>query len=149
MIYSEKEREKLELEIYLIFRSVNGSITTVSGLLGKNDSSELSRSLNPNDIRRNNFVVLTLEVLGALTKFAPLLEEEIWAVMERERKGMRKGVPDARKNVAEHINNVFAELQDVVFANNTGASQQDLEKEAFELLKAAENQYEAIKERKQ
>lgn len=145
MVYTDKEKEKLAREFYWLFREYNGSISNVSGFLGKNDSTEFSRQINPDDHRRRNPFIQTLEVLGALTKFAPDLEEAVWKILERERHRHRQGLPTSRKNVAEHLNKVFDELKDVVFANNSGASQDDLEREAFELVQAVQDQYEEIK----
>lgn len=134
--------EKIALEIYLLFRKAAGSFSSVSGFLGRNDSSKISRQINPSDDRRDNPYTELLEIQQALMSFSPDLEESVWQILERERAKFRAQNPTRRTQIAELLQKTHSELGDVIFANNTGASKETLQKEAFELLEAAKNLHE-------
>lgn len=138
--------EKIALEIYLLFRNHAGSFSSVSGFLKRNDSSKISRQVNPSDNRRDNPYVEMLEIQQALMSFSPALEEAVWQILERERSRFRCSTPTRKVQLAELLRKTHTELGDVIFANNCGASQEELEKEAFELCQAATEQYERIKQ---
>lgn len=139
------ERYKLPLEIHRLFEDHRGSFSSISGYLGRNDSGKISRQLSPSDDSRDNPYLEIVDIHSALISFAPQLEEQIWQILERERKRLRKDAPSPRAQLAELINKVFPELGDVVFCCNTNASQEDREREAFQLLKAVEAVYNQIK----
>lgn len=143
------DRYKLALEIKRLFEDHRGSLSSVSGYLGENDSGKISRQLNPNDDKRDNPYLELLNIHEALISFAPGLEEKVWQIIERERGKLRKDSPARPVKLAELISQIFPELGDVVFCNTTNASQEDMEREAFQLLKAVEAVYEEIKSRGQ
>lgn len=136
--------EKTALEIYFLLKENNGAFSSISGYLKRKDSSKISRQLNPTDDRRDNPFTEVLEILEAISSFAPGLEEGIWQILERERNKHRKSVPRTIQ-LAELISKIFPELGDVVLCNSTNASQEDMEREAFQLLKAVEAVYEQVK----
>lgn len=138
--------ERIALEIYMLFRNRAGSFSSVSGYLKRNDSSKISRQINPSDERRDNPYVEMLEIQQALMSFSPELEDAVWQILERERSRFRCSAPTRKVQLAELLKKTHTELGDVIFANNCGASQADLEKEAFELCQAANEQYERIKQ---
>lgn len=141
-----KNLRKIAVELYMLFHEYSGSISNISGKLGRNDSSRLSRQINPNDDRRDNFYIELLGAHQAMIIDNPELEEKIWFVLERERDGFRKTAGARKIQTIEHITKVFSELGDVIYKSSTNAPQEDLEKEAFELAKASEELYENIKE---
>jgi hypothetical protein len=140
------EFEKSALEIYMLYRDRSGAFSAVSGNLGRNDSSKLSRQLNPTDERRDNPFIEVMEILAGTMSFSPELEEKVWQILERERGTHRKDAPTFRAQIADMLNKIFSELGDVSTINLKGGSKADWEKESFELLKAAENLYEKVKQ---
>jgi hypothetical protein len=139
------EKYKLALEIHRLFEDHRGSFSSISGYLGRNDSGKISRQLSPSDDSRDNPYTEIVDIHAALISFAPQLEEKVWQILERERGKLRKDSPSRAVHIAELINKVFPELGDVVFCCNTNASQEEKEREAFQLLKAVEAVYQEIK----
>ena len=137
---------KVAVEIYMIFRKFNGSITAISGFLGRDDKSRLSRQINPNDDRRDNFYIELLEAHREMVKFSPEMEEEIWQILERERSTFRQANPTGRLQIAELVKRTHSELGDVNFALCTNAAPEDLEREAFEAMQAATDTYERVRQ---
>lgn len=142
-----KEFTSAGLEIYLLYREYPGVFSAVSGNLRRNDSSKLSRQLNPTDDRRDNPFTEVLEILLGTLAFSPKLEEEVWRILERERSRHRKEAKTHEKQVAELVDKVFGELSDVSTCALKGGTQDDWEKETFELVKAAEDLHEQVKNR--
>lgn len=139
--------EKAALEIYVLYREHSGVFAAVSGNLGRSDSSKLSRQLNPTDDRRDNPFVEVLEILFGTMQFSPGLEAKVWGVLERERSRHRKDFPTVKIQTAELMESICDELGDVVKLQMRGNySQNELEKEGFELLQSVRNFYEKIKE---
>lgn len=134
--------EKIALEIYMAFRKAAGSFSSVSGFLGRNDSSKISRQINPSDERRDNPYTEILEIQSALMSFSPELEEKIWQVLERERAKFRHARPSRKIKIAELLHKAYSELGDVISANNTNAPDEVIQKEAFELYEAAKQLHE-------
>lgn len=144
-----KQQEKLALEIYLTFKDYPGAYSSVSGYLKRNDSTKISRQLNPNDDRRDHPYIEVDEIQEALLSFSPDLEEAVWNLLEQRRNSRLKKAPKRNVQIAELIKKVFPELSDVVFCNTTNASHEEMEREAFQLLKAVEAVYEEIKNRRE
>jgi len=140
-----KSQDKLALEIYMLFKDYPGAYSSVSGYLKRNDSTKISRQLNPNDDRRDHPFIEVDEILEALLSFSPELEDGLWSLLEQRRNSRVKKAPKRNIQLAELIKKVFPELSDVVFCNTTNASQEEMEREAFQLLKAVEAVYEQIK----
>lgn len=138
--------QKTALEIYMLFQKHNGSFSTVSGFLRRNDSTKLSRQINPNDDRRDNPFVEVLEILEGAMSHSPELEAHLWTILERERSAHRKDTPVIKIQIAEIVGKIFDELRDVSNVNLKGGSKDDWEKESFELMKAAETLYEKVKQ---
>lgn len=94
------ERYKLPLEIHRLFEDHRGSFSSISGYLGRNDSGKISRQLSPSDDSRDNPYLEIVDIHSALISFAPQLEEQIWQILERERKRLRKDAPSPRAQPA-------------------------------------------------
>ncbi|HEY0658253.1 MAG TPA: hypothetical protein VGD05_07250 [Pyrinomonadaceae bacterium] len=136
--------KKTAKEIYFLYHETHGSITGISSQLGRNDSSKLSRQINPNDDQRDNFYEELLEVHEAMMEKFPNLEEKIWNVIERRRAAFRAAHPTHKMQRNEHIYKVHRELGDVMHKNNVGASKEELVQEAFELVQAGKELFENI-----
>lgn len=139
--------EKVELEIYFLFREYPGALSAISGNLKRNDSSKLSRQLNPSDDRRDNPFTEVLEILieGAIP-FSPALAADVWQILFREWSKHQKDEPAIKAQLAELMEKIFDELKDVSTINFRGGSKADWEKESFELLEAAKQLYEKVKQ---
>ena len=138
--------QKIAVEIYLLFHACSGAISSVSGFLGRNDASKISRQINPNDDRRDNPYEEVLEIQRALMSFSPELEAQVWGVLERERSLFRRGIKTKQIETAEHIQKTFAELGDVIYKHSTGAPQHEMVKKTFELYQAGKDLYENVAE---
>lgn len=137
--------QKIAVDIYMVFKKFNGSITAISGFLGRDDSGKLSRQINPNDDRRDNFYIEILEVHREMAKFSPEMEREIWQILVHERNQFIPAESMKKVETAERINKVFGELGDVIYKNSTNADQSEISREAFELLEASKELYESTK----
>lgn len=144
-----KPDNQLALDIFLLFNEHRGALSCVSGLLKRNDSTRLSRQLNPNDDRRDNPFVEVDQILTALLSFKPELEKAVWNCIEQRRLHRLRKSPPQTTELMELIGRIFPELRDVVEKHGVGAPLPDLEKEVYELLKAVEDVYEAIKSKSQ
>jgi hypothetical protein len=136
---------KTALEIWTLFHQFPGSISLICGKLRRNDSSKLSRQINPNDDRRDNPYIEILEIHEAMEQDNPALEDAIWSIVERERSLFKKGQGFNRSRVAEQINRVYDEFGDVLKKHTVGAPADELIKETFELTQAAGDLYESVK----
>jgi hypothetical protein len=132
-----KNYKKTALEIYGLYHDANGSITGISSRLQRNDSSKLSRQINPNDDRRDNFYIELLEAHRAMAEFMPDLEEEIWKILERERSVFIGKASARRKKTAEHLYKLQTEIAEFNYKRDIGVPQEELEKECYDILPAA------------
>ena len=135
---------RIEFEIDALIGKHRGALSGISAYLERDESSKISRQLNPHDTRRDNPFREVLEIIEGAQSFSPRLAAELWQILERERSAMREDTPVQIIDIAKSIHRVFAELSDVVFANNSGASAEVLEKEAFELMNVSISNYENI-----
>lgn len=141
------DKEQLEREIYLLFHENRGAISGVSGYLRRDDSSKLSRQLNPNDDRYSNPFTEGLEILWALRKFAPELESSVWKILEREREGWETN-PSGETNAAELFKLLLDKFNEVIFADKYGTSDDKLEKNLYDLKTAVEKKLDFVKNRR-
>jgi hypothetical protein len=142
----DNEFDRAEMELYMLTKKYPGCISGISGHMKKNDSSKLSRQLNPSDERLDNPIIESLKILKGACKFSPELETEIWTIMERERSKNCRDGGSLRAQLAELLFKIHTELGDVVYKHSVGAPKADLEKEGFELFQAVKNFYEKIKQ---
>jgi hypothetical protein len=136
-----------ELELYMLFKEFPGAVSGICGYMKENDSSGLSRQLNPTDERRPNPLIESLCILQGAMKFSPELEDRIWSILDRERSRHRRDDQTLKEQFAELMEKIFDELGDLVKLNMRGGySKAELEKEGFELLDAVKKFYEKIKQ---
>lgn len=130
----------------MLTKKYPGCISGISGHMKKNDSSKLSRQLNPSDERLDNPIIESLKILKGACEFSPELETEIWTLIERERSRHCRAEGSLRAQLAELLFKIHSELGDVVYKHSMGASKDDLEREGFELFQAVKNFYEKVKQ---
>ena len=143
------EIERAATEIYLLFRAHHNSISEVSHNLRNCDSSKLSRQLSTTDDRRDNPFVEVLEILLIGTMpFSPELARKVWKVVEREWSLHQPADQNIEEQLNELLGKIFDELRDVSTMKK-GASKSDWQKESWELLAAAQDLYEKVKQWKE
>lgn len=138
------EREKLDTEIYLETKNYRGCIEDAADFLRHRDSSRISRLINPNDSRANNIFGEMLDVLQGFNHRHPKLAEFIWEKLTLAKNSFM-GRNDRTEEFLTEIADLAAREQlDVNFAVSRRASQQELEREAFQAFERSRIQYEAI-----
>lgn len=137
--------EMLALEIYMLMKQRPGAFSFVSGLLERNDSTKISRQLNPNDDRRDNPFVEVDQILTALLAFSPEIEEQVWGCLEQRRLHRLPAVSTRKRDIPDLIAKILPELGDVIRCSGQGAPRPEVEKEVYELLKVVEALYERVK----
>jgi hypothetical protein len=147
MVLPMTDKEKLEREFYLLFHAHRGSFSGVSGYLQRDDSTKISRQLNPGDDRYSNPFFETLEVLWALKNFAPNLEKTVWDILVREREGWSTDC-SGFSTAADLLKNILDEFTDLIYADKCRVPDEQLEKELFELKTAVEEKLNFVKNRR-
>lgn len=140
-----KNTHKIAVKIWSLYHEYSGAISSISGALKRNDSSKLSRQINPNDERRDNFYIEFLEVHSQMARLYPELEKAVWSVICRERDlFLKNGDAHRIARVNEMIKKIFDEFGDVMDKNNNKACKDEMVKETFELKTAVLEFYEHL-----